>query len=262
MSSLTEWLEQKGVEAPVLRVGLLYLAAVTAAELLTTLVEPRLGLIFHGLLLIVLLVHTARSWEDSSRDLLLTLTFAPLIRMLSLSLPLGSFPLVYWYLITSIPLFVSVVITMRTLGFSWQLVGITPRGLLVQLVASSTGVVFGYVEYLILRPAPLAQAFTWQQLWLPALILMVSTGFMEELIFRGLMQQAAKNALGVLSVPYVAAIFAVLHVGYKSVLDVVFVFVVAMFFGYLTGRTRSIVGASLSHGLTNIVLFLVAPFQL
>ena len=262
MSSLTEWLEQKGVEAPVLKVALLYLAAVTAAELLTTLVEPRLGLGLHGMLLVLLLVHAARSWEDSSHDLLLTLSFAPLIRMLSLSLPLGSFPLVYWYLITSIPLFVSVVITMRTLGFTWHRIGLTPRALLVQLLLALSGVVFGFVEYGILHPAPLAKAFTWQQLWLPALILMVSTGFMEELIFRGLMQQATKNTLGVLSVPYVAAMFAVLHVGYRSVLDVLFVFAVALFFGYVTDRTRSIVGVSLSHGLTNIVLFLVAPFQL
>jgi membrane protease YdiL (CAAX protease family) len=262
LSALSEWLDRQGVQRAVLRVAMLYLVAIAAAELLTTLAEPRLGLVFHGMLLVVLLAHAALRSEDACRELLVTLSFAPLIRMLSLSLPLGSFPLVYWYLITSIPLFVSIVITTRTLGFTWESLGLSPGFVPLQLALSLTGVLFGFVEYRILQPAPLARAFTLQELWRPALILMVSTGWMEELIFRGLMQRAAIGPLGKLSVPYVSALFAVLHVGYKSAWDVLFVFAVAMFFGHVTARTRSIVGVSLSHGLTNIVLFLVAPFLL
>ena len=37
-------------------------------------------------------------------------------------------------------------------------------------------------------------------------------------------------------------------------------FVVALVFGWARERTGSIVGVSLAHGLTNIVLFLVMPF--
>jgi membrane protease YdiL (CAAX protease family) len=191
---------------------------------------------------------------------LLSLAFAPLIRLLSLSLPLADVPLVYWYLITSIPLFVATYIAMRTLDIDWRGVGVNLRALPLQLAVGVVGAAFGYMEYRILRPAPLARAFTLEQLWLPALILLFSTGFMEELIFRGVMQRAAQEALGGLHIAYVSALFAVLHVGYKSLLDVVFVFGVALFFGYVVERTDSILGVSLSHGLTNIVLFLVAPF--
>jgi hypothetical protein len=95
----------------------------------------------------------------------------------------------------------------------------------------------------------------------PILILMFSTGFIEELIFRGMMQRAATEALGRFGLPYVAALFAVLHVGYLSVLDVVFVLIVGLFFGWVAARTHSIVGVTLSHGLTNIVLFLVMPLS-
>jgi len=244
------------------RVALGYLAAVTAAEVLTAFFEPRAGLVLHGILLLVLLLHTALSWEQPTHQLLLTLAFAPLIRLLSLSLPLAGFPLIYWYFITSVPLFVAVFMAMRTLQFTWRSVGVNLRALLLQLVVGLSGVLFGYMEYHILRPAPLAEAFTWQQLWLPALILLLSTGFLEELIFRGLLQRATQDSLGPFCVPYVAAIFAVLHVGYKSLLDVVFVFGVALFFGYVVHKTESILGVSLAHGLTNIVLFLVAPFVL
>jgi membrane protease YdiL (CAAX protease family) len=190
----------------------------------------------------------------------LSLAFVPLIRLLSLSLPLVNFPLVYWYFITSVPLFVTVVLTMRTLRFTWQEVGVNLRALPLQLPITLVGLLFGYLEYHILQPKPLAKAFTWEQLWLPALILMFSTGFAEELIFRGVMQRAATEALDRFSILYVSAVFAVLHVGYKSVLDVAFVFGVALFFGYVVKKTGSILGVSLAHGLTNIVLFLVAPF--
>jgi len=191
---------------------------------------------------------------------LLSLAFAPLIRMLSLSLPLAGIPQVYWYLITSIPLFVAVHTTMRTLWLGWRDVGVNLRAWALQPLVAVVGLLLGYVEYRILRPAPLAAAFTVQDLWLPALILLVSTGFMEELIFRGLMQYAAREALGGWHIAYVSAVFAVLHVGYKSLWDVIFVFAVAVLFGVVTERTESILGVSLAHGLTNIVLFLVAPF--
>jgi membrane protease YdiL (CAAX protease family) len=156
-------------------------------------------------------------------------------------------------------LFVAAVIALRTLGFSWAGVGINLRALPLQFLVGLTGLVFGYVEYQILEPEPLAKAFTWEQLWVPVLILLFSTGFVEEVIFRGVMQRAATEALGRFGVLYVAILFTTLHVGYKSLLDVLFVFGVALFFGWAVAKTRSILGVTLSHGLINIVLFLVVP---
>ena len=89
---------------------------------------------------------------------------------------------------------------------------------------------------------------------------MICTGFAEELIFRGMMQQTVTEVLGRgWGIFYVAALFAVLHVGYHSLIDVVFVFGVAIFFGLTRAHTGSIVGVSLAHGMTNILLFLTMP---
>lgn len=255
---------RRRLTAPSARPGLIaaaYLAWLTAAELISSLGEPRLGLLLHAGLLIALIYHAARDLNDPLHQLLLTLAFAPLIRLMSFSLPLASFPQVAWYFIVSLPLFVAAYLVMRVLGYSRRDVGLRVGSLPLQLLIALTGLTFGFVEYRILAPAPLAAAFTWQDLWLPALILLVSTGFLEELIFRGLMQHAAEQALGqVASILYVSLVFAVLHVGYKSVLDVVFVFVVALFFGWVVARTRSLLGVTLAHGLTNTMLFLVMPY--
>jgi membrane protease YdiL (CAAX protease family) len=260
VSALAKSLAAKQDRRTVGMIALAYLGAVAAAELLTTFVEPRVGLVLHAVLLLVLMVHAALTWERPHYQVLLALIFAPLIRMLSLSLPMGRFSVVYWYFITSVPLFAAALMAGRILQFSRRELGLNLRRLPVQLLITVTGLGFGYLEYMILRPKPLVTAFTWEKLWLPALILLVSTGFSEELIFRGLMQQAAKESLGRFSIPYVSLLFAVLHVGYRSLLDVVFVFAVALFFGYAVEKTESLAGVTLAHGLTNIVLFLVAPF--
>jgi LysM repeat protein len=74
------------------------------------------------------------------------------------------------------------------------------------------------------------------------------------------MQSASRQALGKASILYVAVVFAVLHLGYKSVSDVAFVFAVGLLFGWLVARTRSLLGVTLAHGVTNITLYLVVPF--
>ena len=58
----------------------------------------------------------------------------------------------------------------------------------------------------------------------------------------------------------VALVFAFLHMGWLSMLDMVFVFIVGLLFGLFVLKTGSIVGASISHGLTNVVLFMVMPY--
>jgi hypothetical protein len=92
------------------------------------------------------------------------------------------------------------------------------------------------------------------------LTLLLATGFAEEFVFRGVLQKVSTDVLGDRGLLLVAIIFAVLHVGYLSVSDVVFVFFVGLYFAWATVRTGSILGATVAHGITNILLFVVIPF--
>ena len=76
------------------------------------------------------------------------------------------------------------------------------------------------------------------------------------------MQSASRDALGKAAILYVSAVFAVLHIGFLSVPDVAFVFVIGLFFAWVVMKTGSILGVTLSHGITNIGLLLVRPFLL
>jgi membrane protease YdiL (CAAX protease family) len=243
-------------------IALAYLAAIAVAEILTVFAPPRVGLVAHSAVLLVVLIHAARVDGKKEQAFLVSLAFAPLIRILSLSLPLANLPLLYWYPITSIPLFAAVLIAAPTLGYKWPDLGLNLRRWVLQLVIGLSGIAFGVFEYWILRPEPLVPAFEWTALVWPAFILLISTGLLEEMIFRGLLQRASIDVLGLWGIGYVAILFAVLHAGYQSLLDVLFVAAVGLFFGWIVYRTRSLLGVTLAHGLTNIVLFLVMPFVL
>jgi len=124
-----------------------------------------------------------------------------------------------------------------------------------------TGPAFGIMEYYILRPEPLASGLSLWEYVLLAFSIAFFTGFVEELVFRGILQGGAVNALGErVGLLGVALVFAFLHMGWLSMLDMVFVFIVGLLFGLFVLKTGSIVGASISHGLTNVVLFMVMPY--
>lgn len=131
----------------------------------------------------------------------------------------------------------------------------------VQIVIGLSGLLSGVIEFLILRPQPLISTFSLVPLVTGIIILTISTGLAEELLFRGILQRNAENVFGkAFGLLYASLLFTCLHIGWRSFLDLVFVFIVSMFYGYVFQKTGSINGITLAHGLNNSMLFLVMPF--
>jgi len=248
--------------------AIIYLLAITAAEAVTVLVQPVWGIVCHAIVLVAVVVHSALASDSRYRHLFLSLALVPLVRIISRGMPLVNIPQILWYPIIYAPLLVAAIAVVRTLGLRAREVGISFSLLPVQLAVGLSGLLFGVAEYFILvrlPPEPLIEPLiaelTWQGVWLPALILLVSTGFVEEFIFRGVLQRTAVEVFGGWwGIIYVSLLFAVLHVGFLSWIDVVFVFAVALFFGWVVKKTGSLFGVTLAHGITNILLYLVVPF--
>ena len=87
-----------------MKIALLYLLAITAAELVTALVSLFGGIALHGVLLLVLVSHASFTTTHPGHKLYLSLSLAPLTRILSLSLPLTPFRQIYWYPLIAIPM--------------------------------------------------------------------------------------------------------------------------------------------------------------
>jgi len=252
-------------------VGLLYLAIIIAAELITNFVDAEGGITLYTFILVGLILHFSVAKDNSLRRLLLALCLVPLVRVVGFSLPLGELHQIYWYPIIYTPLLVATFVVMHHLNIRPAEIGLTIKRQQIrsQLLLATSGVAIGIVEYVILKPHPLISELNPTSVILPALILIISTGFVEELVFRGLLQKVSSGLLANLGgIVYVSVLFAILHVGYvqgvldRTVWDVPFVFVIALFFSWIVKRTGSLVGVTLSHGLTNIGLFLVIPFLL
>lgn len=177
-------------------------------------------------------------------------------------MPLGNIPQIWWYPIIYVPLLAAAMVVIRLLRLRREEIGITPGFIPVQLGIALTGPGFGIIEYFILKPSPLVEELTWQSVWLPSLVFIFAVGFVEELIFRGVIQRCVTLSWGGKGIFYISLLFALLHMGFFSWLDIVFVFGIAVFFSWVVNKTGSLLGVTLSHGLANIVLYLIAPFLL
>jgi hypothetical protein len=241
-------------------VAAFYILYLIVAETLTTYGNPAIGLFFHAVLIFVILLHAALLDNKPPYRLVLTLIMMPIIRLMSVAVPLVRFPPIAWYMVVSIPLFISAFTIMRILNLKPRQVGFTFRQLPLQVMIALTGVILGVAEYAILRPQPLLDSPTLWQFVEPSLYLLIGTGLMEELVFRGIIQQMAEEQMGINpSILFSALIFAIMHIGWRSMLDLVIVFAAGVYWGWVFARTRSLVGITISHGITNIMLFLVLP---
>ncbi|MFH1584412.1 MAG: CPBP family intramembrane glutamic endopeptidase [Actinomycetota bacterium] len=245
-------------------IGLLYLVLITLAEILTAYTTPQWGITLHSIILGLLLIHYSfiplRSIAIQLKPLLLALCLAPLIRIISLSMPLKDFEFVYWFIIIGIPLFIASFIVIRVLGLKLKDINLNWENPVATLLIALSGIMFGFIEYYILKPEPIISSLNLKEIIIPGLIFLIFTGFLEELIFRGIIQNTIEKAFQNFTLVYVATLFAALHIGNRSLTHTIFVFIVGLFFSWVVKKTGSLLGVTLSHGLINIFLYLIFPF--
>ncbi|MEG3223991.1 MAG: abortive infection protein [Methanobacteriales archaeon Met13] len=240
---------------------MVYLVALIVAELLSTYINKGWGLTTHTIILFALLIHSSLVESVWYANLLRSLIAVPLIRIMGMSMPVMQLPPLYWFLIVAIPLSAVSIVIMRSQGLKLQDVGLIAEGLPVQLLIGVTGVFLGIIEYAILEPDPLIPVFTPFTALGAFVVLLISTGLTEELLFRGIIQSNAEKLFQpAFALLFPALIFTTMHIGWKSGPDLFFVFSVAVFYGVIFYKTRSIVGITLNHGLLNTMLFIVMPF--
>lgn len=236
-----------------------YLVLLIGAELIVTFGSVPLGLGLHLLLICALVLHSGLGVEPQMSSLSTGLMLAPMTRVLSLTLPLSYLPQITWYPIIGGLLSVGVWLVLRQLQMPRQAIGLTAAGLPAQLLIGMCGPLLGIVEYRVLRPESLVDLSSWPQVALAALILIVSTGFMEELFFRGLLQTLALRAMGQMGLIYISLVFVALHIGYRSLIDLLVVAAISYIFAQIVLRSGALLGVAIAHGLTNVTIYIVMP---
>src|SRR5438093_7345232 len=263
---------------------LAYLALVIVAEILIAIpggatgqdrpLQP-IGLAMHILLVFTLMFLSVllQPKDPPLANLLVAVSLASLVRVFSLAVPRFAFlatpdsnvyNTIPWLGLVSVPLLVSVAavayvqrLRPRDLGLALQR---WPE-IVQQTAIALTGIALGLVEFFILRPDAWIESLTVSSVVIGGLVIFFATAFSEELIFRAILLKRAVDGLGRRGgLLYVTAIFASLHIFFLSGVDLVFVFAVGLFYGFIVLRTRNLWGVILSHSLGNVILYLVAPF--
>ena len=172
----------------------IYLLLIAGAEV-SIIYTSAFGIAFHVAILFSLLISSVLTKNSTFADFLLAFTIVPLIRILSLSMPLTHLAYIMWFLLISIPIFIAIFACMMLQKLSLKNVGITfpkakdlPIEIGVVLLALPTGV----LEYYLLKPEPLLYELEPALLIASVLIIIICTGFVEELTFRGLLLKKHK----------------------------------------------------------------------
>jgi membrane protease YdiL (CAAX protease family) len=241
--------------------AVVYIFALILAEVTVTYINKETGLIIEAIILMALLVNSSINVSYNYGVMLRSMMALPMIRIIGLSIPLMQIQPLYWFPIIAVPLFGAVYTIMKNQGLTRQHIGLIWGNKKVQFLIALTGIFLGTIEYIILQPKPLIAVLNPVNLIIASIILIISTGLAEELLFRGIIQKNAENVFGIfLGLLYTSILFTALHIGWNNIYDLIFVFAVAMFYGYAFQKTRSIVGVTLSHGISNTFLFLIVPF--
>ena len=258
-----------------LPVALLYLGLITLQESFTIAnAVPNhivVAVLLDATLLVLALTHAAlvRRLAPPTSAMLVAFMPAGLIRIVSLTTPLREFTYIQWFAIIAIVIYAGIVTATKLLGSDLASLGLrwpAAKNLPLEVGIVLVGFALGFVEYQILRPGAITRGLDVREIVGPALVLLVATGLLEEIAFRGLLQRYATAAMGqTWGIAFVTATFAALHFGWVYATpwawtDIFFVASVGLTYSLVRRKTGSIVGVTLSHGITNAMLFLVMPF--
>ncbi|MEE9202720.1 MAG: type II CAAX endopeptidase family protein [Dehalococcoidia bacterium] len=131
------------------------------------------------------------------------------------------------------------------------------------LMGIAIGLVLGTGEYFVLRPAPAFPSFEVKYVLRDMVYMLLFVGLGEELLFRGLIQRDLAGAFGWKWGLFGAStIFAVMHLTWRSIPELGFVFLAGLILGALYLKTRSMAAPIVAHGINNVVLVSVLPYLL
>jgi uncharacterized protein len=238
----------------------IYIAAVAIAEALGVFLGAVPSAASHAVLILVLLGHSILMDRAPSRHILLVLALAPLLRLLSLTIPIKEVPQIYWYAMIGTPVLVAVAATARHLDLPWSRLGLHRAPWPPQILIACSGLPLSLAAFLILQPKPLAPQPGWYGIVIGSIILLIFAGFTEEILFRGLLQQVITEIFGRAGLVYSSTLFAIMYIGSLSLRYVLFIGLLGLFFSWCVSRTGSIWGVVLAHSFINIGMAFLWPF--
>jgi membrane protease YdiL (CAAX protease family) len=232
---------------------------VLLAELLLMQQQILSGLLLYSLVLILLLIFGTLRWPRPQHQLLV-LTIPAVSRLMAYTLPLGELSPIFAHLVIGVPMALTAVVFVWLLEHEWPNLSFTWQRLPYYLLLTALGAASGLLLYQFHQPAPLVENDP-ILLFFYALVLVVAMAFVEEWLFRDIMQTALTRLWGngLLAGLVVACFYTALSLGQGPLLFSLLIFILALALSWLRLAGNNLLGVCLAHGAANLVFFLILP---
>lgn len=208
-------------------------------------------------LLIIIFLIIFDELEIKMKYVLQSLILVILLRVINLSMPqFFTIPLLQYSLIYGI-MFIPIYSIIKNQQISVEELGINFKKLHIYIpLAILIGTVIGILEHKILNPISLIGKIGPSDIILMVIVMFVFVGTVEEIIFRGILQTRFEKAFGIkYGILLSGGLFGVMHAGYGTLNEIIFVGIVGIVLGYIFYKTRSIPFVILIHGVMDMILF-------
>jgi membrane protease YdiL (CAAX protease family) len=262
--STTGWVEGKGASFRQVLFIVLVCLAITVCEYIFAYYNVAYGIVIAlALSLIIYVLLSVLRFAPGIVNSAESLAIIPLYILFTSSLP--------WFFINQqflLPAVYSCILGLCAWHIYQQdvdiksLFGFRKRRLLMNIIIGTViGLIMGLGEYMILHPAPTFPTFEIKYLIRDFVYMLLFVGLAEEVLFRGLIQRNLASAFGWRwGLLGSSTLFAIMHLTWRSVPELFFVFMAGIILGFVYCKTRELTMPIIIHCMNNVMLVAIAPY--
>jgi membrane protease YdiL (CAAX protease family) len=235
--------------------------AIAFAELLIFSGRINEAAVAYTLLLIILSFSIMISKKLEIRKIHQAFILLPILRLVNLSMPIFFESNLYSFLFIYVPMAIPATI----ISVHQEIPGEKKADLLKKMkvylpFSILAGLVLAEAEYLFIRTSPLIPDLSPVNLLQLTIIMIFVVGFVEEFIFRGIIQTRLEEFLGPAGGILLASLlFGIMHSSYGTPYEIAYTFLAGGILGYLFYRTKNLSLVVMIHGFINVFLFGLIP---
>ncbi|MCV0403329.1 MAG: CPBP family intramembrane metalloprotease [Chloroflexi bacterium] len=240
-----------------------YLAGLAAAELTLVAAGPIPGALAHAALLLGLAIHATMLPDAPYQRMLAAITLAPMIRLLSLLLPISGVPPVFSIALVGGLSLVGVAVAVRVLMVRWADLGFRRFDWGVQSIIAAAGFPSGLAIWVAARPLAVVPELSIEWVVLSIVVFTVFVAGVEGLAFRGLIQTMARERFGtVASIAIATLVPSVLLLSALDPIAILLLTALNLALAWAVDWSRSTVGAIGAHALALFGMLVLWPLTL
>ena len=207
------------------------------------------------LIFLIILYTLTKSLTDEYTRVFQIITLIPLYRIITLSIPTELITYNGYFILTTITILFASLILVYLLKFPLADIGLVLKDPKLQILCIAAGCVIGYLKWRIIN----LQLF---EPSIPGVLTLILCAFTEELIFRGLIQQSIEKAQrnSFIAILLTSILYTTFFIPFLFSLELLLIFLISIFYGYVVSRSKSIIGVSISHALVNICCLVIIPY--